>query len=146
MLRPLTGRLLSSVWRALSGPIFKSHMFNSLLDTWSLKLWPFPAKNQWTSDHSRWVHYRVSKCWTVTPLTRILLTWSIRWAPNNASKWQIGFNSAFKRLTYGFDLGGIGFNFRHYRIFVFLQSIPTVGLNHPTSNGHRDQFSVGEQS
>ena len=32
-------------------------------------------------------------------LTLILLTWSIGWAPNNASKWQIGFNSAFKGLS-----------------------------------------------
>jgi len=32
-------------------------------------------------------------------LTLILLTWRIWWAPNNATKWQIGFNSAFKELT-----------------------------------------------
>jgi len=25
-------------------------------------------------------------------LTIILLTWKIWWAPNNASKWQMGFN------------------------------------------------------
>ena len=30
---------------------------------------------------------------TVSPLT-----WKIWWAPNNASKWQMGFNSAFKGL------------------------------------------------
>jgi hypothetical protein len=33
-------------------------------------------------------------------LTLILLTWRIRWAPNNASKWQMGFNSAFKGLMH----------------------------------------------
>jgi len=32
-------------------------------------------------------------------LTLILLTWRIRWAPNNASKWQKGFKSAFKGLN-----------------------------------------------
>ena len=32
-------------------------------------------------------------------LTLILVTWRIWWAPNNASKWQMGFNSAFKSLT-----------------------------------------------
>jgi len=32
-------------------------------------------------------------------LTLILLTWRIWWAPNNASKWQKGFNSAFKGLN-----------------------------------------------
>jgi len=29
-------------------------------------------------------------------LTLILLMWRIWWAPNNASRWQMGFNSAFK--------------------------------------------------
>ena len=32
-------------------------------------------------------------------LTLILLTWRIWWAPNNACKWQMGFNSAFKGLS-----------------------------------------------
>ena len=32
-------------------------------------------------------------------LTLILLTWRIWWAPNNASKWQMEFNSAFKGLS-----------------------------------------------
>jgi hypothetical protein len=31
-------------------------------------------------------------------LTLILLTWRKWWTPNNASKWQMGFNSAFKGL------------------------------------------------
>jgi len=31
-------------------------------------------------------------------LTLILLTWKIWRAPNNASRWQMGFNSAFKGL------------------------------------------------
>jgi hypothetical protein len=31
-------------------------------------------------------------------LTHILLTWSIGWAPNNASKWQMEFKLAFKGL------------------------------------------------
>ena len=31
-------------------------------------------------------------------LTLILLTWRIWWAPNNTSRWQMGFNSAFKGL------------------------------------------------
>jgi hypothetical protein len=34
----------------------------------------------------------------LTCLTLILLTWRIWWAPNNASKWQMEFNSAFKGL------------------------------------------------
>jgi len=45
--------------------------------------------------------HRTSHKWTssyATTLTLILLTWRIWWAPNNASKWQIGFNSAFKGI------------------------------------------------
>ena len=34
----------------------------------------------------------------VNDLTLILLTWRKWRAPNNASKWQMGFNSAFKGL------------------------------------------------
>jgi len=32
-------------------------------------------------------------------LTLIPLTWRIWWAPNKASRWQVGFNLAFKGLT-----------------------------------------------
>jgi len=31
-------------------------------------------------------------------LTLILLTWRLWWAPNNARKWQMGFNSALEGL------------------------------------------------
>jgi len=34
----------------------------------------------------------------VEQLTLNPLTWKIWWAPNNASRWQMGFNSAFKGL------------------------------------------------
>jgi hypothetical protein len=37
-------------------------------------------------------------CRSRRTLTLILLTWRIWWAPNNASRWQMGFNSAFKGL------------------------------------------------
>jgi len=33
------------------------------------------------------------------PLTLILLMWRTGWAPNHASKWQVEFNSVFKRLN-----------------------------------------------
>jgi len=33
-------------------------------------------------------------------LTLILLTCRIWWAPNNSSRWQMGFKSAFKGLKY----------------------------------------------
>jgi len=36
-------------------------------------------------------------------LTLILLTWRIWWAPNNASKWQMGFKLAFRGLKINMD-------------------------------------------
>ena len=41
------------------------------------------------------VEYRVA---FINLLTLILLTWTIWRAPTNASKWRMGFNSAFKGL------------------------------------------------
>jgi len=35
---------------------------------------------------------------TSKPLTLTLLMWRIWWAPNNASKWQMEFDLAFKGL------------------------------------------------
>ena len=40
-------------------------------------------------------------------LTLILLMWRIWWACNNASKWQMGFNLAFKGLNNMSMVGGI---------------------------------------
>ena len=36
---------------------------------------------------------------SLTSLTLIPLTWKIGWASSNATKWQMGFNSAFKGLN-----------------------------------------------
>jgi hypothetical protein len=43
-------------------------------------------------------------------LTLILLTCRIWWAPNNASRWQMGFNSAFKGLNLNY--------IQHWRYFA----------------------------
>jgi len=61
-----------------------------------------------------------------TQLTQVstlyLLTWRIWWAPNNASKGQMGFNSAFKELKY--------YTFRHRGdIFKALQDLWVVSCN-----------------
>jgi len=40
--------------------------------------------------------YMPTLCTAVNNLTLILLRWSIWWDPNNAGRWQMGFNSAFK--------------------------------------------------
>jgi hypothetical protein len=64
-------------------------------------------------------------------LTLILLTWSIRWVPNNASKWQIEFNSAFKELR-------SSNSFLH-----LLPRLPDTSMPHfifPSVTCHRRQF------
>jgi len=43
--------------------------------------------------------YREANVRILISLTHILLTWRLLWAPNNASKWQIGLNLAFKGLN-----------------------------------------------
>jgi hypothetical protein len=49
-----------------------------------------------------WQHVSASleieNCKYAISLTLNPLTWKIWWAPNNASKWQMGFNSTFKGL------------------------------------------------
>jgi len=54
----------------------------------------------------------VFKCCVISTL--ILLTWKMWWAPNNASKWQMGFNSAFK---------GLMIIFICYNIFKYLNVV-----------------------
>ena len=44
------------------------------------------------------VKKKQSKLVAFSTLTLILLTWRIWRAPNNASRWQMGFNSVFKGL------------------------------------------------
>ena len=44
------------------------------------------------------LRFQLSVLICLAGLTLILLTWTIWWAPNNASRWQMGFNSAFKGL------------------------------------------------
>jgi hypothetical protein len=50
-------------------------------------------------------------------LTLTLLTWRIWWASNNASKWQMGFHSAFKGLiTVDYSLSIISVKAKFHKI------------------------------
>jgi len=64
--------------------------------TWILRLcvdyYEYSIQNASVTGH-------VQKLQITITLTLTLLTWRIWWAPNNASRWQMGFNSAFKGLT-----------------------------------------------
>jgi hypothetical protein len=72
------------------------------------KLW-MKLRNEWHRArhvYTRTVLSRIPFLWEVTHclivalLTFILLMWRIWWAPNNTSKCQMGFNSAFKGLMF----------------------------------------------
>jgi hypothetical protein len=97
--------------RACNGVILP---FNSMKKT---SAWEVNRSDTPHTHYSLWnptLHYRVQKkrvvgfyTWTTEvqatsfhpiTLTLILLMWWIWWAPNNSSKWQMGFNSAFQGL------------------------------------------------
>jgi hypothetical protein len=54
-----------------------------------------------------------------TTLTLILLMWRIGWAPNNASKWQIGFNWVFKGLNLNDTVRVVSFSQRGCKSYPF---------------------------
>jgi hypothetical protein len=67
IMRPFTGCLLSILWRALSDYIFKRVTCPVLY--WTSDPWRYDHVQRSISDPSRCGRYRVSKRWTVTPLT-----------------------------------------------------------------------------
>jgi len=67
----------------------------SVISSKTLKIFPsLPVNNQlWVQAAD---NIALWKTRITTKLTLILLMWRIWWAPNNASRWQVGFNSAYK--------------------------------------------------
>jgi len=66
------------------------------------------------------IYKHIYKCAFVdlsSTLTLILLTWRIWWDSNNASKWQTGFNSAFKGLK-------TFFNAQKWTIYMYSALLP----------------------
>ena len=96
--------------RALSLPYLLSLSFIILFKyriylTPNLHFLPYVITQCLSPDSSQefklWCCSRVSASFFTAPwLTLIPLTCRIWWAPNNASRWQMGFNSAFKGLIY----------------------------------------------
>jgi len=62
--------------------------------------YPYYSQLSWNTLH--WVYLNsisyLSISWFICTLTLILLTWRIWWALNNASRWQMRLNWAFKWL------------------------------------------------
>jgi hypothetical protein len=60
----------------------------------------YHSKKNWARyDHKCTFVFMYSSHYSCQILALILLTWRIRWAPNNASRLQMGFNLPFKGLT-----------------------------------------------
>ena len=60
---------------------------------------------------------------TYLRLTLNPLTWKIWWAPNNASRWQTGFNSAFKGLNHSLHPQGLLRKFQAVVIYIIYRVI-----------------------
>ena len=68
--------------------------------------------------------------WTL--LTLILLTWRKWWTPNNVSKWQMGFNSAFKGLI----SSHVSFHtFKQWNVNVIMKAAETANNNRRDCSG-----------
>jgi hypothetical protein len=83
---------ISQIRNILAVLSFKYHAFNAW--RWSVRRKIVASVDGTNKICCGWRQY-VCHC-----LTLILLTWRIWWAPNNASRWQMGFNSAFKGLIW----------------------------------------------
>ena len=67
-------------------------------DTRSSEYWIFIFLNSKLEDKKLWSEWPHASPEVSLRLTLTLQTWWIWWAPNNANKWQMGFNLAFKEL------------------------------------------------
>jgi hypothetical protein len=108
-------------WMMSSFGVDKNHVSSSSLSLLSAvnSLWEVPtlkvcvmssnydycSKTQQHGSASRDQNVQYTRQKPHIWLALILLMWRIGWAPNNASRWQIGFNSAFKGLSPGLCLG-----------------------------------------
>jgi len=72
---------------------------------------------------------------SVNDLTLILLTWRKWWAPNNASKQQMGFNSAFKGLMKAFTDDNI----------ILVRALPGWSLSPSVTNHHRTLTALRQE-
>ena len=101
----------STYWRGLQFFVYwlRFEAFRSLILT-QQRIGPFSYRVKQNEKHFTFLTTEKCRTWVTFPweLTKMLiekallplnpLTWKIWWAPNNASRWQMGFNSAFKGL------------------------------------------------
>jgi hypothetical protein len=87
--------------------LYRASLFMLAIMNWNGSLTSVEEIIMWREFNNTWemaiLQIRTAFCcilYNITyDLTLILLTWRIWWAPNNASKWQMGFNWVFKGLT-----------------------------------------------
>ena len=108
------GKTRYPLYRRLGGPQGRSGEVRKFSPPPGLRSPDRPVRSQSLFRLSYTAHlswgYKINFCPTsplwgshINPLnadlTLFLLTWKLWWAPNNANRWQMGFNSAFKGLN-----------------------------------------------
>jgi hypothetical protein len=95
----LNGSLRWNLWRTASNcpQLRASSRFTRLTNVPKLSGYKFRSFTGYKFILALW---ELSYIWALSLLTLILLTWRLGWALNNASKWQMGFNSSFKGIKW----------------------------------------------
>ena len=95
----------SEVDKALPKRVEASNLVTNMAEefTWQylhseheISWWTHKLKSRYSTTEI----FKKAGTWKSHCLTFTLLTWRIWWAPINASKWQMGYNSAFKGLKW----------------------------------------------
>jgi hypothetical protein len=98
------------------------------------KVWE-PSKKQRSFGNWRALDRKVFSLFS--SLTLILLTWRIWWASNNASRWQMEFNSVFKGLKGKKDYDDDQNKWRGIKLHKYTEHIPD---KHAQGNCRRRRF------
>jgi hypothetical protein len=103
MARVLCRNMLQN-WQSIKNiRVMKTNLIHCLSSVYFLNQ-PLHVSNIFVAHHQEIYCVYLANCLlagrpTDSQLTLILLTWRIWWARNNASKWQMGYNSALKGLN-----------------------------------------------
>jgi hypothetical protein len=111
---------------------------HSLYGRFGEKEWSLPLQKmkRWFPGVKNFAHKLgyASRHLELVLLTLILLTWTIWRAPTNASKWRMGFNSAFKGLIYS-EIQFLLFRFTRQSTFFAVLYVTDWDIIFPQKSG-----------
>jgi len=93
----------------------------------------------WTARKGKTKDIIICENWGYA-LTLILLTWRIWWATNNASKWQMGFNSVFKGLKWFYQKWFLNIAIQGPILWQKAEEIALQFYIGPLTSGWTDRF------